>query len=76
MAEKIKPLDIIKKNMKTDKMLFGTDNTLKALKLAKLSHVFISANAPVDVVDDLEYYGKCHPKAFPLPPVFPLLSYL
>jgi len=58
MAEKIKPLEIIKKNLKTDKILFGTDNTIKALKLGKLSHIFISSNTPADVVDDLEYYGK------------------
>ena len=58
MAEKIKPLDIIKKNLKNKKLLFGTDNALKALKLGKLSNVFISSNTPAEVIDDLEYYGK------------------
>ena len=50
-------LEEIKKYLKTKKLVIGTDSTIKNLKLRKLSRVFISSNAPAEVVRDIEHYA-------------------
>ena len=51
-------LDEIKKNLKTKKLVIGTDRSIKNLKLKKLSRVFVSSNTPEELVGDIEHYAK------------------
>lgn len=53
-----KQLKAIRENLKTDKLIIGTERTLKLLRLNKLDKVFLSSNTPKDVEEDLVYYGK------------------
>lgn len=48
----------IKDLLKEDKLLLGTETTMKALKSGKLSKVFVTANCPSDLKKDLEKYCK------------------
>ena len=50
--------DEIKKNLKTDKLVIGTDKTVKLLKLGKLAKVFVAENTAELVENDLNYYSK------------------
>ena len=47
----------IKKNLKTKKMVLGTELTIKRLKQGKISKVFVSSNCPENVKKDLDYYS-------------------
>ena len=60
MAKKavVSETDEIKKNLKTDKLVIGTDKTLKLLKLGKLAKVFIAENTAEPVETDLKYYSE------------------
>ena len=46
----------IKKNLKTGKLVIGTERTLKSLELGKLSKVFASSKTPKNIIDDFEHY--------------------
>lgn len=48
----------LKKLLKADKVILGTDRTLKLLKLGTADRVFLSSNCPEDVKKDIEYYAK------------------
>ena len=48
----------IKNKLKTEKLVIGKSNTLKLLKLGKLSKIFLSANTPKEQEDDIKYYSK------------------
>lgn len=48
----------IKNNLKTDKLVIGTDKTVKLLKLGKLAKVFVAENTAELVENDLDYYSK------------------
>ncbi len=48
----------LKKLLKTDKIILGTDRTLKLLKLGTADRVFLSSNCPEEVKKDIEYYAK------------------
>ncbi len=48
----------LKKLLKTDKIILGTDRTLKLLKLGSADRVFLSSNCPEEVKKDIEYYAK------------------
>lgn len=48
----------IRKLIKEDKLIVGTDKTLKALKLGKLEKVFISLNCPSEVKATIKHYSK------------------
>lgn len=48
----------IKKLIKENKLLLGTDTTMKALKAGKLSKIYATSNCPADVREDLEHYSK------------------
>ena len=50
--------DEIKNNLKTDKLVIGTDKTVKLLKLGKLAKVFVAENTAELVENDLDYYSK------------------
>jgi ribosomal protein L30E len=57
MEEEITVLDEVKKNLKSKKLVYGTETTLKGLKLGKISKVFVSSNAPASVKEDLDRYA-------------------
>ena len=48
----------LKEALKENKVIIGTDRTLKLLKLSKLKRVYISSNCPGDVKSDIEHYSK------------------
>ena len=47
----------IKTALKKNKLILGTERTIKELKLGKLARVFATNNCPENVKKDLEYYG-------------------
>ena len=47
---------MIKKNLESDKLIIGTDRTLKELKAGNIKSVFLSANCPVEVKEDITRY--------------------
>ena len=48
----------LKKLLKIDRVILGTDRTLKLLKLGTADRVFLSSNCPEEVKKDIEYYAK------------------
>ncbi|MFH1642309.1 MAG: ribosomal L7Ae/L30e/S12e/Gadd45 family protein [Nanoarchaeota archaeon] len=54
----INNLTELKKLLKSKEIIIGTERTLKSVKLAKLSHIFLSANCPEDVIEDITHYAK------------------
>lgn len=48
----------VKKLLKSKNLIIGTQRTVKYLKLGKLSRVYISSNCPIEVKNDLAYYGE------------------
>ena len=53
-----KSLEELKKHLKSKNLVFGTERTMKLLRLGRLAKAFLSSNTPKNVVDDCEYYGK------------------
>ncbi|MBW2981304.1 50S ribosomal protein L30e [Candidatus Woesearchaeota archaeon] len=51
-------IEDIKKAVKEKKIIIGTLRTMKALKLGKVSKIFLTLNCPEDVKEDIEYYSK------------------
>lgn len=51
-------IDEIKKLLKSKSLIIGTERTVKSLKIGKLSRVYVSANCPKEVKEDLKYYGE------------------
>ncbi len=47
-----------KKLLKTEKVVLGTERTLKLLKSGTATQVFLSSNCPDAVKNDVEYYAK------------------
>ena len=58
MEEEISVLEEVKKNLKSKKLVFGTETTIKNMKLGKVSKVFVSTNAPAGIKQDLDHYAK------------------
>ncbi|MBI2653938.1 50S ribosomal protein L30e [Candidatus Woesearchaeota archaeon] len=56
MAKKINAAEI-KKMMKAGNVLIGTERTIKKLKLGKVHKVLVSANCPMRVEKDINYYA-------------------
>ena len=48
----------LKRLLKADKVILGTDRTVKLLKLGTADRVFLSSNCPEDIKKDIEYYAK------------------
>ena len=44
--------------LKTDKVVFGADRTIKLLKNNKLSKIFIANNCADDIKNEIEHYAK------------------
>ncbi len=55
MSDKI---DEIKNAIKQKKVIIGTNETLKNLKLGKLEKVFLSKNCPEKIANDIKHYAK------------------
>ncbi len=47
----------LKKNLKTKRLVFGTKETIKNLKLGKLEKVFVTSNCPNGIKQDVTYYS-------------------
>ena len=48
----------LKRLLKTEKVVLGTEKTLKLLKVGGAEKVFLSSNCPETVKKDIEYYAK------------------
>ena len=53
-----KDIDEIKKLLKTDKLVIGTERTIKQLKLGKLAKVYLAANCAAALEEDVNHYSK------------------
>jgi len=53
-----KNIEEIKKLLKTKKLVIGTEKTIKNIKLGKVNMVFLAANCPSRVEEDIDYYKK------------------
>jgi len=51
-------IDEIRKLLNTDKIVIGTERTLKLLRKGEVGKVFVSRNAEPEAKKDLEYYKK------------------
>ena len=51
-------IEDIRKNLKSEKLVIGTEETLKALKLGKLAKVYLASNCNQAVRKDIEHYTK------------------
>nr|AIF00801.1 ribosomal protein L30e (RP-L30e, RPL30) [uncultured marine group II/III euryarchaeote KM3_139_C07] len=52
------PIKEIKQLLKTKKLVFGTEQTIKNLKQNKLEKFFISSNCNQETKEDLQHYSK------------------
>ncbi len=50
-------IEDIKKLIKAGKAIVGREETIKSLKLSKLSKVYLAANCPEGVKADVHYYA-------------------
>ncbi|MBN2454584.1 ribosomal L7Ae/L30e/S12e/Gadd45 family protein [Candidatus Woesearchaeota archaeon] len=48
----------IKKHLSDKKLVLGTRETIKKMKLGKLEKVFLTSNCPENVKKDVEYYAS------------------
>ncbi len=48
----------LRKELKTKKIVFGTERTIKLLKNRKIEKIYVSSNCPKTVKDDLVHYTK------------------
>ncbi len=48
----------ISKQLKSNKLVFGTKNTVKKLKMGKLARIYLSSNCPKEVLGDLTHYSN------------------
>lgn len=48
----------IRKNLKSKKLVIGTKEIIKNLKLGKLEKVFVTSNCPQQVKHDVSYYSS------------------
>lgn len=60
MRTRIRKMDAISeisKLLKTKKLVFGTGNTVKKLKVGKIAKVFLTSNCPKAVSEDIRHYS-------------------
>mgnify|MGYP001568096991 CR=1 FL=1 len=48
----------LKKGLKEDKLIIGTERTLKLLRTGKINEIFISSNCKQEVKEDIKHYAK------------------
>ena len=58
MMSQAEELNIIRKNLKSDKLVYGTEKTIKLLKADKLGKIFLSSNTPGNVEQDIMHYSN------------------
>ncbi|MBS3134221.1 ribosomal L7Ae/L30e/S12e/Gadd45 family protein [Candidatus Woesearchaeota archaeon] len=51
-------MEDLKKALKDNKLIIGTQRTLKLLKLGKLKKIYLAVNCPKETVDDVRHYAK------------------
>ncbi|MBD3248677.1 50S ribosomal protein L30 [Candidatus Woesearchaeota archaeon] len=51
-------IDDIKKALKEEKAVIGTDRVMKKIKLGKISKVFLTSNVPEEVKEDIDHYSE------------------
>jgi large subunit ribosomal protein L30e len=51
-------IEEIRKNLKSNKLIIGTEETVKELKLGRLNKVFLASNCNPAVRKDIEHYAK------------------
>lgn len=51
-------IEELKRLIKTDKAVLGTQRTLKLLKAGNAAQIFLSSNCPEHVKKDIGYYAK------------------
>ena len=67
MAGKSISLTEIKKILKSEDLVIGTEKTLKKLKSGKVKKVLVCSNCPSQVEGDISYYaGLCGAEVFKL----------
>jgi large subunit ribosomal protein L30e len=52
-----KNIEEIKKLLKTKKIIFGSDVTMKELKRGGIAKIFLAGNTAKPISDDVEYYS-------------------
>lgn len=53
-----KELDLLRKNLKSDKLRFGEKECIKAVMAGKADKVFVASNAKDELKERLERYAK------------------
>ncbi len=48
----------IRKKLEEKKIIIGTENTIKNLKLGKIEKIYVTKNCPEDVKENINYYSK------------------
>jgi len=48
----------IKKLVKDEKVVFGTEKTVTMLKQGRIKQVFTTSNCPKDIKSDIDHYAK------------------
>jgi len=51
-------IEDIKKLLGTDKIIIGSERTLKELRKGTLTKIYLSTNPPSKVKEDIEHYAK------------------
>lgn len=51
-------IEEIRKNLKSEKLIIGAEETIKALKHGKLSKVYLASNCSPAIRSDIEHYTK------------------
>ena len=51
-------IDEVKKNLKSQSLVLGSERVIKNLKLGNAQKVFLSSNCPNDVEKAINYYAK------------------
>ena len=58
MASTQKNVQELKQALDTDKVIIGTDRTIKGLKQGNVVKIFLSENVAENVKDDIEHYAS------------------
>ena len=51
-------LEELRRALKEEKPIFGSELTLKKIKLGKVKKVFLASNCPKSVREDIEHFAK------------------
>ena len=51
----------LRRALKEEQLVYGTDNTIKNIKKGKTKTVFLAKNCPENVRNDLKHYNRIQP---------------